>query len=186
MVPAASGRARISPGTNRRLCRLSYAGDWCWQGELNTRPPRYEGGALPTELCQRENLQTDGAPASHPDREAVARTPSNVWTLTMSNSAAIAGRISSVLTRARAFGARTTRLEEARTRMCCANAANPTSGTETIGISSLFGPSAPPACCGGGFGPAAGYSGLPNPSSGLLEFCEVAKHTDAHGRSLGR
>src|SRR5262249_4597330 len=69
-----------------------FKNDWCWQPGSNRRPPHYEGGALPTELCQHEKRQTDGAPASHLRRAAVARTPSNFWTLTMSNSTAIAGQ----------------------------------------------------------------------------------------------
>lgn len=32
---------------------LTPQGNWCCLSELNRRPPRYEGGALPTELRQR-------------------------------------------------------------------------------------------------------------------------------------
>jgi hypothetical protein len=87
--------------------------------ESNVHLSRYKPEALPVELYGRSGAgsldrtdglrvtraalcqlsyasvkkrQMDGAPASHLRRAAVARTPSNFWTLTMSNSTAIAGQ----------------------------------------------------------------------------------------------
>jgi hypothetical protein len=38
--------------------------NWCWQEGSNSRPPRYEGGALPTELCQRVDCQAQSIDVS--------------------------------------------------------------------------------------------------------------------------
>ena len=70
-----------------------FRGVWCWQGGSNTRPPLYENGALPTELCQRNGLIDDGAGSA--ERRGLVGAPttctapsSNIWTFTMKNSPA--------------------------------------------------------------------------------------------------
>src|SRR5258708_2800766 len=49
------------PLTRRLHLRNASGALWCWQGGSNTRPPLYENGALPTELCQRRDKSNDGA-----------------------------------------------------------------------------------------------------------------------------
>jgi hypothetical protein len=95
-------------------------------------------GAL-FQLSYASLKKTDGAPASHLRRAAVARTPSNFWTLTMSNSTAIAGQFKRSHAFARALSASGNRCQDAGsgcvcTRLCGASSAMPVSGVNSLGI----------------------------------------------------
>ena len=94
--PAASNRTCISPGTNRRLFQLSYAGmrapglpgsrfrNWCWRQELNPQSLAYEALALP--LCYASNRhsaspETSARVGSTGRRSALCRGAPNLKTL---------------------------------------------------------------------------------------------------------
>ena len=150
LEPAASNRTCISPGTNRRLFQLSYAGtrapglpgsrfrNWCWRQELNPQPLAYEALALP--LCYASNPhsaspETSAHVGSTGRGSALCRGAPSLKTLSFTQG----------ISRAHPFG----RERFSRTR-------SPSGASERrtqIAICDwcCCGPFGPSACCGGGF-----------------------------------
>lgn len=134
------------------------------------------------------NKQMGGHSASHPEGgSCTVPRPIFGWTFTMANNSILADRIpefrqSCALPRACAHAVRL-QTPTAPTRV--KRAARKASRSKWYFLR-FFRAFCPPACLAeGSSGPAAGYSGLANPSSQLTVCCEKPP-THVHRQSLGR